>query len=140
MYSQDNAQQPLSDADPQPRSSFSFSYRPKGSAQIEAEGYSKEYARTSAGIMGPGYFDKGVWDEIITYINDTRDEGESKIPYSKDADVSPFKASEFNRISSLVDGPTVKAGDVIYGSLFFELEECAGRARSRSASSDENQS
>lgn len=106
--------------------SFKFSYRP--------------IAKT--GIMGPGYFDQDVWDEIISYINrrismgDEVDSG-STIAYSSTSNVAPFKASEFNRISKKTrNGPSVNAGDVIYGSYFIDLEEAVNNTRLSSSACD----
>lgn len=82
------------------------------------------------GIMGPGYFDQNIWDEIVTYINNARLKGDMQntggtIDYSSVLNVAPFKASEFNRIANEINGLNVSSGDVIYGSYFSSLENAA---------------
>ena len=108
-------------------------------------------------IIGPdpdgtlGYFCKSVWDDIATWISqrhtlDTgydgneagfigehgNGDGGAEVAISSLSDVSPFKASEFNRISSIVGGTIVSGpstgatvGDVIYASLFSDLVTAA---------------
>ena len=94
--------------------SFAFSYSPT----------------PNSGIMGPGYFDQDVWDEIISYINTLRSKGTvknsgSSISYSSTNNVAPFKASEFNRVSGAVNGGSVSAEGIIYGAYFSNLENAA---------------
>ncbi len=97
----------------------------------EYGGFAFSYSPTTGtGIMGPGYFDQDVWDEIISYINTLRSKGSvsrsgSNLSYSSVSDVAPFKASEFNRIANAVNGGTVSQNGVIYGSYFSNLESSA---------------
>lgn len=84
------------------------------------------YDPVKENIMAPGYFDQSVWDEVITFINERRLKGSTSssgeaIAKSAKEDVAPFKASEFNRVSSACGGPTVKQNDLILGSYFQEL-------------------
>lgn len=98
-------------------------------------------------IMGPdankGYFNKAIWDEITKWLSkrnhlpidelreDTDDcydwvkennaDGGDEVALSTVANVSPFKASEFNRISEIVGGATVRVNDLIEASLFTDL-------------------
>lgn len=114
--------------------SFSFSYSP----DVDA-------------IIGPGYFDKDVWDEIASYISQRSDlssflenpapytytggggttngNGGSSIRISYTADVAPFKATEFNRIASELNYTTVNKDDIITSTLFKGLEMAAGQAK-----------
>lgn len=116
--------------------SFSFSYSPE-----------------EDNIIGPGYFDQDVWDEIIKYINRLRTKGNSKlsggitgsaIDLSSTINVVPFKASEFNRITNYIideDGKKVtsasaSAGELIYGSYFQDLEADVEKAELKSTACD----
>lgn len=102
---------------------------------------------TDKSVMGPGgtytdakgnsipVFDINVWNEIIEYYNEGVGLGklvsffQKDIPYAKNADVSPFKAAEFNRVADAVNfkGTKPQPGDIIYGSYFKHLEEAASK-------------
>lgn len=89
-------------------------------------GFNFSYPPIAGNIMGPGYFDQSVWDEIITYINTMRSKGSFEnsgdpISYSDYSNIAPFSAKEFNRISSYAGGPTVTSGSVIEGAYFQNL-------------------
>lgn len=112
---------------------FAFSYRP--------------VANSSTSSMGPGQFDKSVWDEIATWISkraalptetpETKTKGDGApggttnavggtvVAASTVADVVPFSAAEFNRISATVDGPTAVQNAVITAQIFLDLETAA---------------
>ncbi len=105
--------------------SFAFSYSPT----------------PDNGIMGPGYFDQGVWNEIISYINTLRTKGSvsnsgGSLSYSSINDVAPFKASEFNRISGAINGGAVSPEGLIYGVYFSNLEDNAEAMRLSNSACD----
>lgn len=86
-------------------------------------------------IIGPGYFDKTVWDNFIEQINNVRTKGEESssgdaIDSSTYDNVVPFKASEFNRIADYINtSRSVSSNDIIYGSYFGELLTGASNTR-----------
>lgn len=95
---------------------FAFSYRPT----------------KDAGIMGPGYFDKSVWDEICAWISQERSVGEKSpggpgLRSSYTNDVSPFTAAEYNRVANHLGiyNNEVRPNALIKGSYFTDLESAA---------------
>lgn len=92
--------------------------------------------------MGPfsGMFNKAIWDEIATWLSKrhklptgyggetegytvtgANPNGGAVVNPSSIADVAPFSAAEFDRISGIVGGPTVSSGDLITAALFTTL-------------------
>lgn len=110
---------------------FAFSYRPVA----------------NLGIIGPGYFDQNVWDEIAAWISKratlptetpetkekgagapggtTNEVGGTVVLASDYNAVVPFSADEFNRIAQEVNGPTVRSNDIITAAIFLQLEQAA---------------
>ena len=77
-----------------------------------------------------GMFSKSTWDQIITYRNRGRDSGLLVKFYDADlaassTGLSPFTASEFNRVATGITGDDtlhVSQGSKILGSYFTALE------------------
>lgn len=113
--------------------------------------FSFSYPPEINNIMGPGYFDKSVWDELSAWISKrtnligsgssysgtirgakytyTKGGGEdpvlvggSSVDSSLVADVAPFKASEFNRLANILNYTNVEPGQLMKSEYFKGLE------------------
>ncbi len=99
-------------------------------AQYEG-GFDFSKCYLSGEIMGRGYFDQGVWDELADWINKREEVGEKSngspphIASSTTEAVDPFSAEEFNRMARIVGANTVNKNDVIYGTYFENLVRAA---------------
>jgi len=80
-------------------------------------------------IIGPGYFDQSTWNEAVSQIKSVFNEGAERNASSVANSVNYcsdkyLKASEFNRISNVVDCDTRVSAktSIVYGSYFSSLE------------------
>lgn len=97
---------------------------------------------TTGQIMGPGHFDKSVWDKICSFINSrasigARSSGGSSFSNSSIDAVAPFSANEFNRVANEVNVSTHSPNDIIYGSYFDSLATAANSYRFSSSACDQ---
>ena len=100
-------------------------------------------------LMKPGEFDKETWDSILEFVNTRAEVGDatngavggSSVAYSTDANVSPFKASEFIRIANIVgysyNSSEIATNQKIYGKYFKSLETAANKMKISSSACDD---
>lgn len=96
---------------------------------------------SSGEIMGVGYFDKDVWDELSDWISTraevgAKENGGTTVANSSVSAVDPFSAAEFNRMARIVGAGTVNKEDIIRGSYFSNLVSAANRIQIKSTACD----
>lgn len=111
--------------------SFKFSPCPETTTRM---------APASANITG-NKFTKATWDSICEWIAQRADYGETvaggdDFANSTTANVSPFKASEFNRIANELGASTVTQYSQIKGSYFKALETATNSYKISSSACD----